>query len=44
MEYILSKLLLVPDYIWQMLAFLLPSNKLFKFLFEKLGYISTPGT
>jgi len=41
MEYIIGYLQLVPGYIWQIIALLLPGNKLFRFIADKLGSAQT---
>lgn len=38
MDYVLNWLSVnIPDYAWQIIAFLLPSNKFFQFILAKLG-------
>lgn len=37
MEYILNYLTQVPDVVWQIVAFLLPSNRLFRYLRERIA-------
>jgi hypothetical protein len=37
MEYIISYLEHVPGYVWQIIALLLPGNKLFRFIAERLA-------
>jgi len=36
MEYILGLLTKVPDYVWQVIALLLPGNKIFRYIHGKL--------